>query len=147
MSKMRSGGKRPAVAGFAPKKGVMKRAIKLLYKFYPKMFVITLVCILFNAVVSSLPSIFMERVFTSVNNAIREGVGWEKYGWEITEQMLILIGLYAASLISGAINKQLLAIMTQGYLKKMRGMMFNGMQDLPIKYFDTICRSESMSLV
>ncbi len=127
------------------KKGILKRTLKMLFKFYPKMLVITLVCLLFNAVISSLPSIFMERVFTLVGEALKAGVGWSEYGWPITQQMLILIGLYVVSLISGAINKQLLAIMTQGFLKKMREQMFNGMQDLPIKYFDTHNHGDIMS--
>ncbi|MDE7464758.1 MAG: ABC transporter ATP-binding protein, partial [Clostridiales bacterium] len=134
-------------------KGVLKRTIKMLFAYYPKMMVITLLCILFNAVVSSLPSIFMERVFTYATEAveaIKHGViaassGWAVYGGKITGAMLTLIGLYIASLISGAVYKQLLAIMTQGFLKKMRGHMFDGMQDLPIKYFDTNNNGDIMS--
>ncbi|MDE6676883.1 MAG: ABC transporter ATP-binding protein, partial [Clostridia bacterium] len=40
---------------------------------------------------------------------------------------------------------QLMAIITQGYLKKMRAHMFNGMQDLPIRYFDTHGHGDIMS--
>ena len=59
--------------------------------------------------------------------------------------MLILIGLYVLSLVSGAVSRQLMAILTQGFLKKTREMMFNGMQDLPIKYFDTNSNGDIMS--
>ncbi|MCH5162832.1 MAG: ABC transporter ATP-binding protein [Clostridiales bacterium] len=125
-------------------KGVLGRTIKLMFAYYPHMMVVALLCILFNAVVSSLPSIFMERVFTVVEIAAKGG-GWAKYGSDITMYMLILIGLYVLSLISGAVNKQMLAIMTQGFLKKMRGHMFDGMQNLPIKYFDTNNNGDIMS--
>jgi ATP-binding cassette subfamily B protein len=40
---------------------------------------------------------------------------------------------------------QLMAIITQGSLAKMRKKMFNGMQDLPIKYFDTHNHGDVMS--
>src|SRR5699024_6747368 len=40
---------------------------------------------------------------------------------------------------------QLMAIITQGSLAKMREKMFNGMQDLPIKYFDTHNHGDVMS--
>lgn len=132
-------------------KGVMRRTLKELFRCYPKMTVITLICIVFNAVVSSLPSIFMERIFTVAGvalDAVEKGIvtdGWAAYGGEIVRDMLLLIGLYVFSLISGAVNKQLMAIMTQGFLKQMRAKMFNGMQDLPIKYFDTNSHGDIMS--
>ncbi len=127
------------------KKGVLKRTIKLLFAYYPKMMTVALICVLFNAVVSSLPSIFMFNVFSVVGEAVVKGGGWAVYGWEITEQMLTLIGLYIASLISNGVSKQLLAIITQGFLKNMRERMFNGMQDLPIKFFDTNNHGDIMS--
>ncbi len=132
-------------------KGVLGRVLKSLFKFYPKMTVFTLICVVFNAVISSLPSIFMERVFTVVGegvSALKAGLitdGWAQFGMEITKYMLTLIGLYVLSLVSCAIYKQMLAVITQGYLKKMRGLMFNGMQDLPIKYFDTNNNGDIMS--
>lgn len=143
-------------------KGMLKRTLKALYKFYPKMLTFTLICIVVNAVISALPSIFMERVFTVATDAITAvrsnvfqaqamagyDVGalvWDTYGGEIVKDMCILIGLYVVSLVMGAIDKQLMAIMTQGFLKKMRTQMFNGMQDLPIKFFDTNGHGDIMS--
>ncbi len=144
----------PKGAGRMPmKKGVLGRTLKLLFKAYPKMMTVTLILIVVNAVISSLPSIFMERIFTIVGEALKQiGLGtvsaengWSVYGWDITKEMLTLISLYVVSFVSGAFNKQLLAIITQGFLKKMREKMFNGMQDLPIKYFDTHNNGDIMS--
>lgn len=126
-------------------KGVLGRTLKALFRCYPKMMTITLVCIVFNAVISALPSIFMERVFSVAGLAIKTGGGWAEYGGEIISAMLTLIGLYILSLVTGAIDKQLMAIITQGFLKKMRGQMFDGMQDLPVKYFDTNSNGDIMS--
>ncbi len=140
-------------------KGTFKRTIKALFHYYPKMMTIALICIIFNAVVSALPSIFMERIFKAIEAATEQGVLWDQLvdlGSEgypamvsvssyITTSMLTLIGLYVISLASGAVDKQLMAIITQGFLKKMRGQMFDGMQDLPIKYFDTHNHGDIMS--
>ena len=49
------------------------------------------------------------------------------------------------SLIAGIVYNQLLAVITQGFLKKMRGEMFAHMQSLPIKYFDTHNHGDIMS--
>ncbi len=134
-------------------KGTFKRILKSLFHFYPKMTTIALVCIVFNAIISSLPTIFMQQIFSiigdalDINSAAHLGymLGWEDVGGQIIRIMLVLISLYVVSLISGAIDKQLMAIITQGYLKKMRGAMFNGMQDLPIRYFDTHSHGDIMS--
>ena len=57
----------------------------------------------------------------------------------------ILLVMYAISLVAGTFYTQMMAIITQGSLKKMREKMFNHMQDLPIKYFDTSGRGDIMS--
>ncbi len=140
--------------GLKAPKGTLKRTIKALFHFYPVMTTVALACIIFNAIVSALPSIFMERIFTVIGNAFdvsatstHPGIvlGWAEVGGEITMYMVILISLYVISLISGAVDKQLMAIITQGFLKKMRGQMFDGMQDLPISYFDTHNHGDIMS--
>ena len=126
-------------------KGVLGRTIKALFKAYPGMMTFTLIFIIINAVISSIPSIFMERVFTVVGEALKANAGWAEYGAEITRDLLILIGLYVISLVMGAVDKQMMAVITQGFLKKMRGQMFDGMQNLPIKYFDTNSHGDIMS--
>ena len=74
-------------------KGVLGRTLKALFKCYPKMMTVALICIVFNAVVSSLPSIFMERIFSIVTDTLKLGKGWEYCGDEIVRDMLLLIGL------------------------------------------------------
>ncbi len=138
-------GKRPPV-----RKGVLGRVIKSVFHFYPAMMTVALLCIIFNAVVSSLPSIFMQQIFAVIEEAIKDSTVpaasvWAVYGGKVVTAMCILIGLYVLSLISCAVYKQLMAIITQGYLNKMRDSMFNGMQDLPIRYFDTHNHGDIMS--
>lgn len=127
------------------KKGIFKRTVKALFRCSPKTMTVVLICVIFTAVVSSLPSIFMERVFTSVGKALANNAGWAEYGGEITQSMLILIGLYIVSLVSAVINKQLLAVVSHVFLKRMREDMFNVMQDLPVKYFDANSNGDIMS--
>ncbi len=131
-------------------KGTMKRVVKSLFHFYPRMLTVSLICILFNAVISSLPAIFMENIFTIIENALDPTVGggvqgWNEVGGEIARLMSILLSFYVLSLVSGAVYNQLMAIITQGYLKKMRQMMFDEMQDMPISYFDTHNHGDIMS--
>ncbi len=126
-------------------KGVLKRAIKSVFHFYPKMLTIALICIILNAIISALPSLFMQTVFTALKDAVTLHQTWAEAWKSITIPMLTLISLYVLSIIFGAIGKQLMAIITQGYLSKMRMSMFGGMQDLPIRYFDTHNHGDIMS--
>ena len=45
------------------KKNTFTRLIKTLFEFYPVLLPIIILLILFNAVVSSIPSIFMQNIF------------------------------------------------------------------------------------
>ena len=52
---------------------------------------------------------------------------------------------YVLSLAAGFAFNQLMAVITQGSLAKLREKMFNGMQNLPVKYFDTHNHGDVMS--
>ena len=57
----------------------------------------------------------------------------------------LMIGFYALGVITTFIYSQLMAVVTQGFLDKMRQNMFGSMQSLPIKYFDTHTHGDIMS--
>ena len=145
-----------------PDKGVLKRVTGLLIKSYPVLIPIVIICIVLSAVVSSIPAIFMQKVFAAITarvDIIREAAGvsglmavpkewiaensaflaeqWSLAKSEILPMVGILIGLYVLSIAFITVQSQLMAKITQGFLDKMRCKMFDGMQNLPIKYFDT----------
>ena len=126
-------------------KGIVKRLLKSLFHYYPVMLPIALVCIVVNAAISSIPALFMENLYSLLGDALVKNLGWSDVAGDVAAIMGLLIGMYAVSLIAGAVYSQLMAIITQGYLNKMRVQMFNGMQDLPIRYFDTHNHGDIMS--
>ena len=126
------------------KKGTLARVLKSVFSFYPVLLPFTLACILFTAVVSSMPSIFMQQVFTLVEQAYPSG-DWEGVAPDIIRLVVTLGCIYLVSLISAFVYNQLMAIITQGTLKKFRDKMFSKMQGLPIKYFDTHNHGDVMS--
>ncbi len=126
-------------------KGIVKRLVKSLFHYYPRMLPIALACILINAVISSLPAFIMLPLFDLLEQAVAAGETWADVSGEVVRLMLTLIGMYAVSLVAGAVYTQLMAIITQGYLRDMREQMFNEMQDLPIRYFDTHNHGDIMS--
>lgn len=125
-------------------KGVLGRLIRTLFGFYPVLLPVTLGCILLNAVVSSIPSVFMQNVIAVVEQHWQSG-SWPAAGREIVRLTALLAAFYIVSLIAGVVYNQLMAIITQGSLAKLRKKMFNGMQNLPIRYFDTHNHGDVMS--
>lgn len=126
------------------KKGVLLRLIKILFGFYPALLPLALLCILFSAAVSSIPSIFMQNIIAAVEDSFQSG-DWAGTSARILGSVGVLAALYVLSLAAATVYSQLMAVMTQGFLKKLRKKMFNGMQELPIKYFDTHNHGDIMS--
>lgn len=127
------------------KKGTLKRLLKTVFSFYPKMLPLTLICILFAAAITSIPSLFMQQVFSKIQYAIEGSLPWEAVSGDILTIVAILGCLYLVSLTAGFTWNQLMAVITQGTLKKFRDKMFGKMQDLPVKYFDTHNHGDIMS--
>ena len=120
------------------------RTVKKFFGYYPVMAPLTMVCILFSSIVSSIPSLFVQNVLTVIEKWVSTG-DWASAKGEVFHYIGILIALYVLSLLSMLTYTQLMAIMTQGFLHKLRQELFGEMQDLPIKYFDTHKHGDIMS--
>ena len=125
-------------------KGVLRRLLRTLFEFYPVLLPVTLACLLINAIVSSVPSIFMQNIIAIVDETYKSG-DWASVSGRIFTYVAILVAMYVISLVAGTFYTQMMAIITQGSLKKMREKMFSHMQELPIKYFDTNGHGDIMS--
>ncbi len=124
--------------------GALGRVVKLLFSYYPVLLPITIVCILFAAVVASIPALFIQRILASIEvwYVTRD---WAGASTEIVPLIITLAGIYVVSFTAIAVHTQLMAYITQGFLSKMRVRMFEGMQNLPIRYFDTNKHGDIMS--
>ena len=129
-----------------------RRIIKILYESYPKLIPFTAFCIVFSAIVNAVPSIFVQKILAVVTECLENGlssgaagIDWSEASGKIIPLIIALIVLYILSIISMTIYSQLMAVITQGFLSKLRCRMFDGMQNLPIGYFDTHKHGDIMS--
>lgn len=127
------------------KKNNLFRVISLLFKTRPVLVPITIVCIIFAGITSAVPAIFQQQVLAEIGVWVESG-DWASASKVIIPKVLILASLYVCALIAIASYTQLLAFITQGFLNDIRKKMFNKMQDLPIKYFDTHKHGDIMSV-
>ena len=117
------------------KDGTLGRLIRMIFSFYPVLLPFTLVCICVNAIISAIPSMFQQRIIVLIEQNWQSG-DWAGVSAQILSLVLTLAVLYVLSLIAGITYNQCMAVITQGSLKKIRTKMFDGMQKLPISYFD-----------
>ena len=57
------------------KKGTMKRLIRMLFEFYPVLLPLVLVCIILNALISSIPAIFQQNIIAVSSSTGRRRTG------------------------------------------------------------------------
>ena len=123
----------------------VKRLIGYMFHFYPVMLPVIILFILINAIISSLPSIFQQNVVAVLEDAWSTGASWDTVQPAVMHFVYILAGLYCLSLVIGFTYNQMMAIFTQGFLDKIRREMFEHMESLPIRYFDTHKHGDIMS--
>ncbi len=143
------------------KKGTMSRLVKTLFKRYPVRLIIAALCITFNAFANLGSSIFVGLVTGVLTKAIELHANpfdihaaYEAtvMGGSFTVNtnatiLLISMGvLYAFGVFASWWWTRTMAIVTQDFMNDFRKAMFNHMQDLPIKYFDTHPHGGIMSL-
>ncbi len=124
---------------------VLGRVLSMLFKFYPVLLPIVIVCILVSAVTAALPSVFMQQVIAEIEVAQQSGISWQTAAGNIVPKVVLLGTFYVISLVAIILQTQLMAVITQGFLCKLRRTLFDKMQNLPIRYFDTNKHGDIMS--
>ena len=143
-----AGAPNEAAGAGAPKRRNMGktalRIFKMMLGFYPVLLPTVMVTILFNAIVQAVPNVFMERVLAIVQDVWQTGA-WDPVAGAVMQNIVMLVIFYAIGLACNAFWQQAMAVITQGSLKKFRCAMFEHMQKLPIRYFDTHLHGDIMS--
>ena len=147
----KSGSVPPAGKGGAmPPKGpppmnfkVLKRLISLLFKDYPGKICVIFACIIINAIIGVTPAVYIETITSYILVGLENG--WDAVKSDVLSSVLIMLCLFAVGISLAYLQARLMAIVTQGFLDNMRKRMFNNMQTLPVKYFDTNNHGDIMS--
>lgn len=120
------------------------RLVRYLFSHYKIRLIVTLICIVISSFSSSIATIFIQRL---IDECITPGVsqGFEAIAGKFTSILLTMGFIYICGTIASVIYNRIMAIVTQGTLKNLRNDMFNKMQTLPVKYFDTHAHGDIMS--
>ena len=112
------------------------RLMAYVFRHYPVRISLTVVCIITAAVASAVGSIFMQQI---VDNVVTPGLesGFDTVRATLVRLVVTMGIIFSAGVIGSFIYTRAMAIVTQGTLKHMRDDMFDSMERLPLRFFDT----------
>jgi ATP-binding cassette subfamily B multidrug efflux pump len=133
--------------GATAKVGIDKNTIKRLLAYmkgYKKSMVLVIICIIFSAIASAASSMFIE---TLIDDYIMPLVGSADPDYSGLVRMLCMMAaIFAIGTIGTLIYNRVSVSIAQGTLRDIRNEMFEKMQSLPIRFFDTHSHGDIMSI-
>jgi len=126
------------------KTGTFGRLLLYVFAHYKAQTLTALLCIVLSALASVATTSCMQKL---IDDCITPGLteGLDSVGPMIIGTLASMAIIYLAGVLCTFIYTQLSATVTQGTLKNMREDMFDQMQTLPLKYFDTHAHGDIMS--
>ena len=125
------------------KKSLM-RLLKFVFKKYTFRLIIVFICLIASSVSSIIAVTFMQRL---IDEAIIPGIGlgYDAVSSTITSLITTMAIFYIIGVAASTLYNQIMAGVSQGTIKELRDEMFDNMETLPVKYFDTHTHGEIMS--
>ena len=138
--------KRPAPGGKPPAKidtKTLKRLLTYMKPYRGTMIVVT-ICILLSAVAGAVSSMFLQ---TLIDSYIVPLLGMDEPVFTgLIRTLIVLAVIYLIGTLSTLFYNRLMVTIAQGTLKTIRDEMFEKMQKLPIRFFDSHTHGNIMSL-
>ena len=122
----------------------LKRLLSYVFKRYGFLLVIVFLCILANSVSTVVVNSYMARLIDTV---IIPGldVGYEAVESDLYAIIRMMVLFNIAGILAVLIYPQIMARVGQGTIKGLRDEMFEKMETLPVRYFDSHTHGEIMS--
>jgi ATP-binding cassette subfamily B protein len=123
---------------------LLKRVLGIMFREYKVQFGLVVVLILGAALATLRGTLFMRDL---VDVYIKPMIGMESPDFgPLAHALLALALVYLIGLLCSYGYNRIMAIISQGTLKKIRIQLFSKMESLPIKYFDTTPHGDIMSV-
>lgn len=130
----------PPIRQFKP--GTVKRLLSLMAD-YKLQIILVVICILLSAVAGAASSLFIQKLIDQYITPLLGKPSPDFTG--LLQAILLMGGIYLIGILATLFYNRMMVVVAQGTLKKIRDRMFNHMQSLPIKYFDTHSHGDVMS--
>ena len=121
----------------------IKRLMRYIYSHSKGLFILAAVCVLISTAANTVGSMFMQIL---IDQYIEPLLLTDHPVFSGLIRMLCIMGcVYVIGALCTLLYSQFMVNISQGCLKKIRDDMFNHMQSLPIRYFDTHAHGDIMS--
>ena len=125
------------------RKGTIKRLLGYITKKYKKQFAVVLICIIFSSIAQVAGSLFLQIL---IDDYITPLLGEPNPVYTgLLGAIGIMVIIYIVGMLTSYLYNRLMAVVAQGVLKDIRDEMFDKMEALPIRYFDTHTHGDIMS--
>lgn len=128
----------------AARRGVLGRLIKYVGSRYPIHLVVVIICIFISVICNAKGTAFMQELIDAYILPMIQN-GSTDFG-PLAAAIGRLIGFYAVGIAAMFTYNWLMIFVGQGSLRDLRNEMFEKMEDLPIRYFDTHAHGDIMSI-
>ncbi|HIT50351.1 MAG TPA: ABC transporter ATP-binding protein [Candidatus Pelethenecus faecipullorum] len=122
---------------------------KKFFMLYKVRTLLVLLCLICSAISTIASSVFIQQIISLVETTLKNNVGTKELFESIQPQLLnilfMMIIVYGVGIASSIAYTQIMAVIGQDFLNKMRIEMFERMESLPIKYFDRHKHGDIMS--
>ncbi len=123
---------------------LLKRVLGYTFKDYGIQWVIVIVCIFATVFASLQGTLFMR---TLIDDYILPLIGHENPDFsQLARAIGRVAGFYGIGVIASFVQSRLMIYVTQGTQRNLRNDLFEKMEKLPIKYFDTHAHGDIMSI-
>ncbi len=126
-----------------PKKGTFGRIMKMLLSEYKGLLFVAILCVIFSTFASTSASLFLNQIVARVEEGVQ--TGWDVAAKSILSLIFTMVAIYSVGIVTSFAQSRIMAVVTQGFLNSTRKKMFEKMQSLPIRYFDTHPHGDVMS--
>lgn len=121
----------------------VKRLLSYIFSNYKGRFFLVLICIIISSVVNVIGSMFLQTLIDDYITPLAVEVNPNFAG--LIKALITMAFIYAGGILAAYLYQRLMITISQGVLKKVRDDMFEHMQSLPIRYFDTHTHGDIMS--
>jgi len=146
---MRGPGRRPMQKmSFKGQGKILKRVLQLVLKKYAVHYIIVLACILTTSLCTLQGTLFTQTLIDDYVLPLRDVylAGGTPDFTPLAHALFRLACILSVGILSGYIHNRIMAYVAQGAMLTIRKDLFNHMESLPIKYFDTHAHGDIMSV-
>ena len=123
---------------------ILKRILAFVAENYKFRMIIVICCVIISIFANLQGTYFTKDL---IDKFIKPMLEHNSTNYEPLLQAILKVSIFYLIGICAALSQALIMVyITQGTMKKIRDTMFNHMQDLPIKYFDTHTHGDIMSM-